>query len=635
MLNRIKATNFMSWKSLEFNLTTGITLIDGWNEDDQTSEGSGKSAILNALAWALFGKLPKDTNTDDVIKYDATNCEVSVDFDDGTTIVRSRKPNDLYIEKRGKRVKGKDARETQQQIQDYIGLSFESFCQSAYFAQNYNKKFLLSNQEEKGKILSDIQDISIFDKAKKEVQELSKLENQKLFSLKNQLNVEDGNLSGTKSQITLVESFIVNKQKQHQEYFADLTKKRDAHKNSIDQSEARKMEILAKLETLNPEVSKSSEFSLNADKTKVQQELSDVTYKRTQLGNAKRHFLLKEQEGRNYASKYEALAKKKTSVEEYLKNPTKNCPTCGNELAVGSDVSHVEKELDQLNEEMSSILVSLQNISEYLDSNKVESDQELFQKELELKQSILNIDKEIKKCQHVQQEHQAYTNMLSNQAREIASSVTFLEDIEKSLLRHAHLDLAEESEKLLLLSQKSDQVQERIGQLKLIEEETSKYIFELDTLKDGFKEIKSYVFNTALNELSHRANEFLSTLFEVTAKIEFVNEDLKIETKVYLGDRETSIGLLSGGQFRRFSLAIDLALSDMVSSRKNSKLNVLILDEYFKDLSETSMEKCLDLLKLRKCPVLLIEHNSIFKNIVDNVFFVRLEEGTSYATQNL
>jgi DNA repair exonuclease SbcCD ATPase subunit len=92
-----------------------------------------------------------------------------------------------------------------------------------------------------------------------------------------------------------------------------------------------------------------------------------------------------------------------------------------------------------------------------------------------------------------------------------------------------------------------------------------------------------------------------------------------------------SIGLLSGGQFRRFSLAIDLALSDMVSSRKTSKLNILILDEYFKDLSETSMEKCLDLLKSRKSPVVIIEHNSIFKNIVDNVFFVELQGGTSVA----
>jgi DNA repair exonuclease SbcCD ATPase subunit len=77
------------------------------------------------------------------------------------------------------------------------------------------------------------------------------------------------------------------------------------------------------------------------------------------------------------------------------------------------------------------------------------------------------------------------------------------------------------------------------------------------------------------------------------------------------------------------SLAVDLALSDVVTSRKGAQIGVLILDEYFKDLSETSMEKCLTLLEGRGQPVLLIEHNSIFKNIVNNSIMVRLEDGTS------
>lgn len=113
------------------------------------------------------------------------------------------------------------------------------------------------------------------------------------------------------------------------------------------------------------------------------------------------------------------------------------------------------------------------------------------------------------------------------------------------------------------------------------------------------------------------------------ASIKFSNDDQKIESKITINGQSRSLGLLSGGQNRRFNLAVDLALSDIVSYRKSSKLDLLIFDEYFKDLSEISMEKSLDLLKARKCPVILIEHNSIFKNIVDNTFFVRLQNGTS------
>ncbi len=109
----------------------------------------------------------------------------------------------------------------------------------------------------------------------------------------------------------------------------------------------------------------------------------------------------------------------------------------------------------------------------------------------------------------------------------------------------------------------------------------------------------------------------------------FTNENMKISTELNINGNKQGLGLLSGGQFRRVSLAVDLAIADVVSSRKGNSINMLILDEYFKDLSEQSMEKCLNLLEGRNQPVLLVEHNSIFKNIVDNSFFAWYEKGVS------
>ena len=156
----------------------------------------------------------------------------------------------------------------------------------------------------------------------------------------------------------------------------------------------------------------------------------------------------------------------------------------------------------------------------------------------------------------------------------------------------------------------------------------------LGTLKTGYKEIKSFVFNTVLNELSHKTNNYLIQLFEVPISIKFTNENMKIQTKITIDGSERSLGLLSGGQFRRVSLAVDLSLSDIISNRKGSRINLLIMDEYFKDLSEQSMEKCLKLLESLKKPTILIEHNSIFKSIVDNVFEVELTDGVSHAKNN-
>ena len=189
MITKVKATNFLSFSDLDVTLPKGVTLIDGWNADDQTSEGSGKSAVLNAICWGLYGKIPKEANVDDVIKEGEKLCAVSVWFSNQAAVLRSRNPNTLELHVfdesgNGRIVKGKDARETQTLIEEFVGLTFETFCQTVYFAQNYTKKFITSNQEEKGKILSEVQNLSVFDKAGKEVRSLIKLAEESLVKLK-------------------------------------------------------------------------------------------------------------------------------------------------------------------------------------------------------------------------------------------------------------------------------------------------------------------------------------------------------------------------------------------------------------------------------------------------------------------
>ena len=163
---RIIAKNFLSWENLEFEIKDGVTLIDGWNADDNTSEGSGKSAVVNALCFGLFGKLPKDAKVDEVIRQGQKSCEVQI-ITPEYTVHRTRKPNATFMEHKTRgRVIGKDARESQKLIEEELGFSYETFMQTIYFAQNYGKKFITSTQEDKGRILSEVQDLSIFDRAR-------------------------------------------------------------------------------------------------------------------------------------------------------------------------------------------------------------------------------------------------------------------------------------------------------------------------------------------------------------------------------------------------------------------------------------------------------------------------------------
>jgi DNA repair exonuclease SbcCD ATPase subunit len=151
----------------------------------------------------------------------------------------------------------------------------------------------------------------------------------------------------------------------------------------------------------------------------------------------------------------------------------------------------------------------------------------------------------------------------------------------------------------------------------------------LEILYKGFKDIKVHIFNSLLNEITIKTNTYLQKLFEVDVNIQFINDNNKIQTILKYDGEERGLGLLSGGQFRRVALASDLALSEIVNKRNGNKFNLKILDEVFKDLSEESMTKCLKLLQSLNIRTILIEHNSIFKPIVDQVYKVRLENGVS------
>jgi len=74
---------------------------------------------------------------------------------------------------------------------------------------------------------------------------------------------------------------------------------------------------------------------------------------------------------------------------------------------------------------------------------------------------------------------------------------------------------------------------------------------------------------------------------------------------------------------------VDLAIADVTLSRKGNKLNLMIMDEYFKDLSIPSMNRVLKILQARKTPTLLIEHNDLFKSIVNQSVEIELRGGTS------
>src|SRR5690606_32098775 len=60
-----------------------------------------------------------------------------------------------------------------------------------------------------------------------------------------------------------------------------------------------------------------------------------------------------------------------------------------------------------------------------------------------------------------------------------------------------------------------ESLRDRLKSTLALIEQSAQHIAELETLKDGFRDVKSFVFNSMLNEVNARVHQYLSHLFEV------------------------------------------------------------------------------------------------------------------------
>jgi len=151
--------------------------------------GNGKSALIDAMTWALWGKA-RTSSDDDLIH--ATQTETEVEFDFAVEqqlyrIIRKRsRPKkrgssgqpvlELQISTGGgfHPITGNSIAQTQQKIIDILHMDYDTFVNSAYLRQGHADEFTRQAPAKRKEVLGNILGLSLYDELEEQAKELAK-----------------------------------------------------------------------------------------------------------------------------------------------------------------------------------------------------------------------------------------------------------------------------------------------------------------------------------------------------------------------------------------------------------------------------------------------------------------------------
>ncbi|PKB80908.1 MAG: hypothetical protein BZY88_07805 [SAR202 cluster bacterium Io17-Chloro-G9] len=171
---RLDVQNFLCYRegvpTLDF---TGIHLacLCGPN-------GHGKSALLDAITWCLWGKA-RGRSQDELISYGADECRVQFDYsarDENYRVIRSHSrgggrrqqgATDLQLQVlsggEATAVTGNTIRESQAKIEQTLGMDYETFINSAFLLQGRADEFTNKTPADRKAVLAKILSLQTYD----------------------------------------------------------------------------------------------------------------------------------------------------------------------------------------------------------------------------------------------------------------------------------------------------------------------------------------------------------------------------------------------------------------------------------------------------------------------------------------
>ena len=224
ILNKISLENFISHKKTQLDLDYGINVVIGPN-------GSGKTAILDAVSFSLFCDYSNRGKKENLINNKAKKCSTGLEFSEGGM----KYSVEWIIKKRGS-PKGKLYREQENgkmllaqggahtivpEIEKILALDKSMFLQSVYVRQGEIEKLVTARPAERKELISKLLNIEDLEKAYEQIKTVIDDYVEKQIVLKTELK-QKPTIEAEKQKYVSTSTALEKKLKQEREELQDV-----------------------------------------------------------------------------------------------------------------------------------------------------------------------------------------------------------------------------------------------------------------------------------------------------------------------------------------------------------------------------------------------------------------------------
>jgi len=582
-------------------------MVQGRNltDDGQQSNGSGKSALLEAIAIALTGSPLRGVSVKDLVQDDAKSMDIELTLKSKNDILYIRrvvwsntKSAELYIELNKKipptlqvNSAGKiDVKQGNAWILNHIGISRSDLLNYYLVSKEKFKSFLAMSDTEKKQVISRFSQADLVDPAYDLIQQRIDKNNADLHSIEHQMTSTQSKIDVYKDEIN---NFDLNEIKQEVERrklvlktnIASYNKQISAFKNDIVNFQSQLKQLEKELISL-PKVDNSQQSKLQSEIEKLEAQINQWKIERSEI------------------------QKLQAEIEVALQGTT-TCPKCGHEFSVTDDSFDLIAAKDSQSEFIS-VIAEID-----ADIGRVHSE-------------IDNIEQQIRKQRQLQQSNHEKRMRLRSQYNTIEQQITRADNAIKSLtdqIRQTETSLVNLQtqviqDKTAEYQQNIDNLTKELGELQTQKQVVEQKLFDANQWNTIVTRFKTHLSNKAIAVIQAYVNEYLQQ-FGSNITIQFdgykITKTGKIRENISVkvlrnGLVEGMYARYSSGERTRIKVATILALQQLINRNASIGLDLLFLDEIIESSDELGVVKMMDLLNKLNQTILAVTHGSFNKN---------------------